>query len=110
VEDGRETGKATDRVPRRPADKVGRDDGRLLGLARDVARHERQAQRRAGPEREHDVVRDQQADAPALGGVVDRHEDDGAGDASAGSPPVMSVQVLLEFLVSRLLLSCMPSR
>lgn len=68
----------TDSVSGGPGDKCCGDDGGLLGLAGDVAGDHGQAEGLGGPERESDVVADQESDLGGQGGVLDGHQDDGA--------------------------------
>lgn len=82
-----------DRVADRPEDEVGRHHHRLLGLPAHVPRHHRQPQRLRRPERQRDVVADQEPDVLREGLVRDRHEEDRADEGSVAPERVSCLVV-----------------
>lgn len=69
----------SDGITSRPPDEVHGDGDGALGLAGHVSGNERHGQVLRGPERQHDVIGEQEADFLSHAAVfLDRHEDDGA--------------------------------
>lgn len=74
---------ATSGVASTPPDEVVGNDKGLLGLASDVTGHHAQTQGLGRPEREGDVVADEETDVLGKGPVGDSHEENGADEGPA---------------------------
>ena len=73
----------TNRIASGPDDEVQGNHDALLGLAGNVTRDHGQRERLGRPERERDVVADEQADFLTEGLERDSHETDGANKGAA---------------------------